>query len=508
MNLVEKIDYSHDLLTGDKTVRHRMKPDASVQGKISLQLHDATSGDLVQEVTSHNIAMDHVARSGAILNVLYGLSNVKSTSSSLNFASVYGNYTSLTLTDWDKEECPNTPIICGKTVGTGTLTGKTTSLSDLLRGAHNVLESSVDFTDEGKLRARMVFDWPTTHANGTIKSVWLHGYVPYMGNLGQQQNNPAFYPGLKFSGIQTTVNEDYTYYFKRKSEGDTSVNTKQMILIFDTQTRKYLNSVTLDEISPDYATAFKLADGGWLVMTYGSIPIFYTFDSTGRLTNTINNVTTLITQAQTPDGTKFAYVTDQINGSGMCYLQDINRVMISAYQYINGQYKSYILFMDPTTGEIDLTRDITSFINRYVSEADQFKCTAYINSGRYSDGKVMDLVICRGANTSTVVTLTVFRTEDNQLHFLGDSEQARPSKTHCGKLCFTDGISPSSDGGYAVVAGYKFTPLVGTHTLLPAPVVKENTHTLKVIYEVVVDLIRCVDPTTFYEKMEQVFTSV
>lgn len=515
MNLVEKIDYSFNRVTGETVTRSRMKKASDVNGKITLQLHDAATGDLVQEVSSHNIAMDHIARAGAIQNVLYGLTNTKrSSSSGLAYTSAFGNYTSIALTDWDKPEQNYTPFVCGHVIGTGALTSTAHSTSNTLRGAHNTIESSVDFTDDGKLRARFVYDWPTTHANGTIKSVWLHGHTPYVGAIATTPDRPTFFPNLTFGDISTTVNEDYIYYFKKAGQGDTSVSQHWMILTFDARTRKYLNSVTLDDpgfnTSYDY-TAYKRPGGGWVVLhyQYSSTPRIYTFGETGESLTSITDVAAKVRAQSTPDGTNYNTYSSHTQGGCATYLQDHDLFLIAAYQQSGSTYKTYFLFLNPETGDIVHTRDMTSFVNRYVPANKQFMGLITLASGRNSDGKIFRVQIYDRLSTTSLYDMGVYMTDDFQFHYVGNASDVAATYYSCGRRALSNGISPvtSSVTGELTVM-HKCSPSVGTHTLLPAPVVKENTHTLKVVYEVVIDMIPSLDPSGFYDMLEEQFTQV
>lgn len=164
----EVIDYSKDFLSGETIERKRNKEDLNYRGIATVQLFDE-KGNVVQEVKSENCInkrwLSYVYKSFFRTRLLYnkGAHLYKMTGYAGSPAQ------SIVLTSNTNEENDLDISMKGEMVGWAN--GWLSYIGeDKLRGSVNIAETTSDF-----LRKHFVIDFPTNAANGTFQSIYWVG---------------------------------------------------------------------------------------------------------------------------------------------------------------------------------------------------------------------------------------------------------------------------------------------------------------------------------------------
>lgn len=162
---IRYIDTVDDLRAGKRHELVKLKPYTGVINESKIQLFNAKDGALEVEAISHNLIASRVAQL-AFCDWFY--ERLKWGGPSWNIGSFIGK---LKLSDWGGAEDAGMKFMLGKVVGayaSNTYHG----IPSTYLGAMNVGESSYnDSARSGILK--LVFDFATNVANGTIRSVWF-----------------------------------------------------------------------------------------------------------------------------------------------------------------------------------------------------------------------------------------------------------------------------------------------------------------------------------------------
>lgn len=160
-----------------------------IEGKVTAELFDATNGKLVQREETHNFiakpAVDFLeqAQRTVFKKGMYTLNS----SVMKDYQLLDKQNSILVLTDLAAAEDPeNETHFYGKPIGWASRTAY--SGSDILRGTVNIAQSNATST-----QCTWVFDWPTTAANGVIRSVgWARGWPGVSFRSGQYEGNREY----------------------------------------------------------------------------------------------------------------------------------------------------------------------------------------------------------------------------------------------------------------------------------------------------------------------------
>ena len=142
----------------------KYKPMTGYRGRTTIQLFNAETGELEQEVMSENVINNWIAKDSFDANFR---GQVNQTKTSL-FANPF-NY--LLLSDAAVPESADAKELVGRMVAWASR--DTYSGSAINRGTLNTAESWYsNRTTAGKTQAHLVFDFPTHAANGTIRTIY------------------------------------------------------------------------------------------------------------------------------------------------------------------------------------------------------------------------------------------------------------------------------------------------------------------------------------------------
>lgn len=289
-----------NFLTGEAIEIIKEKPLKAVRGVHTIELFDALTGKLVEQVESENFiskVMEELQRQAALFAFL--TDSISSSSSGLyiqyngplydlsRYDIIFNNpemiwFTSgnfpmnwIVLTDYDGPENPENEVIMrGRVVGYA-YRYSVYSGSDTKRGTINLAESFIE-----SQHIRLVFDWPTHAANGTFNSVYWNSNnrANYSNGIVETKFLQLDAPqGYIFTNAKPRVKNGKIYFLGRNQQ-----DNKAAILEYDfnVQTRTIgngrvyalLNSILGFDI-------FDIAPNGDIYITYGNT--LYCFDQNG-----------------------------------------------------------------------------------------------------------------------------------------------------------------------------------------------------------------------------------
>ncbi|QQP11539.1 hypothetical protein FJQ98_20420 [Lysinibacillus agricola] len=180
-------------------------PALHAKGQLKIELVDASTGELVQEIGQHNFIANDVLTTlfaAAINNIFTYRRAVDSQEVLYQYYDMFGR---IILTDAAHPEDPSKEwLINGNTIGWASSSEVFTG-ADPLRGTVNIAETVNRWG-----YVKLVFDFPTNAANGEIKSVYFgppDGRAPYT-------NNKGFAP---LSGAYAVSHSENKYYVAKSS---------------------------------------------------------------------------------------------------------------------------------------------------------------------------------------------------------------------------------------------------------------------------------------------------
>lgn len=163
--VIKVVDYVKNYETGEIATLEKIKPVQASVNRATIQIFDE-NGNIVQESVSHNVINNAISRSAYILNYYYYTFNKHPVSGMNKF------FDAIYLTDYSSAEDANEVLLRGNIIGWA---GKeqTYAGTDTKKGSYNAAESNlVDMKREGYFK--YVFDWPTHSANGVFNSIWWY----------------------------------------------------------------------------------------------------------------------------------------------------------------------------------------------------------------------------------------------------------------------------------------------------------------------------------------------
>lgn len=162
------IKTNHNFVTGEHYEQRMLKPVQEAQNRVTIQLCDADTGNVIEEAVTEN-AITPLLESSA-----YG-----SIAQQLNHNSLYGGcaypaFESIVLSDSDIGELEDLYFIHGNVVGMCNREDTSGAGSHKQRGTYNSAESYSKVEDNGYRHIHLVYDWPTSACNGKIQNIyWL-----------------------------------------------------------------------------------------------------------------------------------------------------------------------------------------------------------------------------------------------------------------------------------------------------------------------------------------------
>lgn len=401
-------------------------PDLLPKGNIKVELFEA--GKKVLEHNDHNFISKGV-REYLFKTVVRNLFTRNRPKDGVDFNNYIADvFRTLVLTDFENPEEPEKEwAVQGNVIGRAVATTDFTLTGPNI-GSYNVTESSTS-----QKRVKMVFDFPTNAANGTIKSVYFAADTTNTGanGYGHLFNiREAMYPATKIP--YDTTNADVRKVYK---EGDkiyilVSKNSKLLVEVFDLGL-VHQNTITLTYNETIYDAA--VVDGH-----------IYTVSSTSIKKTALSN-----------PGTSTTVMVNAANHymGAIAYNAEFGMFVVSASHNSTSIVTSYMI--DPTTFSVLQEALIP------ISIGYQEMRTTYIG----------DVTIFGRRHQNTMETLY-----DRQ--FVGSSTNILGS--------IDDNIVVQYAG--ANYPMWMLPPVqIGSRSLLETPITKTNTQTMKITYEFILE---------------------
>lgn len=194
--LIELKGYVKNFKDGTITEHVKMKPMTGYRGRTTVQLFNAETGELEQEVMSENVINNWIAKDSFDSNFRGQVNNHKT--------SLFANpFSYLLLSDAAVPEDADAKELVGRMYGWADRTAY--SGSAINRGTLNTAESWYsNRATAGKTQAHFVFDFPTQAANGTIRTIY---WAP--SNMSCEEVAEG---GQPWAGIKRCTNWHYQNY--------------------------------------------------------------------------------------------------------------------------------------------------------------------------------------------------------------------------------------------------------------------------------------------------------
>ena len=186
-NMRQVIKTNHNFMTGEHYEQRVLKPVQASHNRVTIQLCDAASGQVVEEAVTEN-AITPLFECSAYGSIAQQLNN-----NSLNGGSAYPSFSSIVLSDSDIGELEDLYFIHGNVVGMCNRWDASGAGNSKYRGTYNSAESYEKFEDNGYKHIHLVYDWPTSSGNGKIQNIyWLpatfdYGYPDYTRSIATLQ---------------------------------------------------------------------------------------------------------------------------------------------------------------------------------------------------------------------------------------------------------------------------------------------------------------------------------
>lgn len=168
------IKTNHNFVTGEHYEQRMLKPVQEAQNRVTIQLCDADTGNVIEEAITENA-----------ITPLLECSAYGSIAQQLNNGSLYGGcnypaFASIVLSDSDIGELEDLYFIHGNVVGMCNRDDTAGAGSHKQHGTYNSAESYSKVDDNGYRHIHLVYDWPTSAGNGKIQNIyWLPNAFNY-----------------------------------------------------------------------------------------------------------------------------------------------------------------------------------------------------------------------------------------------------------------------------------------------------------------------------------------
>lgn len=204
-NMRQVIKTNHNFMTGEHYEQRVLKPVQASHNRVTIQLCDAASGQVVEEAVTEN-AITPLFEGNAYGSIAQQLNN-----GALNGGSDYPAFASIVLSDSDISELEDLYFIHGNVVGMCNRADTSSAGNSKYRGTYNSVESYEKFEDNGYKHIHLVYDWPTSSGNGKIQNIyWMPVTVSNYDNNGVD-NYPRFVGTLQLFHGNSGKYSDLTF---------------------------------------------------------------------------------------------------------------------------------------------------------------------------------------------------------------------------------------------------------------------------------------------------------
>ena len=510
----------------------KYKPMTGYRGRTTVQLFNAETGELEQEVMSENVINNWIAKDSFDTNFRGQVNSYRSTL----FATPFSY---LLLSDIAVPENADAKEIVGRIAGWSSIDSY--SGASTRRGTYNSAESWLsNRTVAGKTQAHLVFDFPTHAANGTIRTVYWapsnltiddsryaqpDGGIKRCSNVTYQQ-----YPEIDTSAtleFQKQQLRAYKWMYNVPSkQGRMNLNTKMFYGVASYNGALTFAAVDIDRCNMAESDFVKCsyADGS----TYTSYPyimgvhidpvaqqfkvLFWTSSSTSYkdmpLANTFYEVTfnfSGTTQSMKSfsidlllDGGRYPNHYSSSNSPCWYYDEDGLPVLVDSYTIAATsptQYDNYSIKLNSAFTAVTKTNmrpAIASYLNTfYYTNTYTASSPEVLRSYIQDTNFVKNDVIAFSIYSPLInYSYNIFRRSDYTCLYTGADWYSSSSYNYNYYYYYygsnTVVVIYNSSSSYAFWLG-QFTTIPSAQNLLPSNVVKTNVNTMKIQYDFIID---------------------
>jgi len=452
MALRESLNYSHDILTGRKLETVKNKIITPARGSFKIELFDSLTGKKTYEAESENritAVLSNVAYMEMIYNSILDSNSPKYIYNTYNAGNSYTPNRVMILTDADRAEDPYDPFIYGNIKGYADLWAAYAG-SESYRGTIN--ESETKRYDNTK---HFVVDFPTNAANGTFSSIYTVGssgstspYTPRLNSIYYDYRFASSSDSWKFNKVNLCVDETNIYALK---------SDETEIAIFDKNTFENKRVITIAR--PCKSITYDRVGNFWGISTNGKEVYKFSKDN-WQLLQTI----------AVPTGGYYTYSSNPVDIS-------VNEGFI--YIICRGQDSSTA---STNARIVKIGKDGVFFKNKELS-GDFYYITKLQTGSEFLVSNYGDRVYFLNDNLDIIYNQPAgwSRTIHNNNSYAGDfTYDWQTGAVYRGEY----------SGSYNSYTNYLlrgfFVPAL-SHTLLPEPITKTPTNTMKIQYDITVD---------------------
>lgn len=509
----------------------KYKPMTGYRGRTTIQLFNAETGELEQEVMSENVINNWIAKDSFDANFR---GQVNQTKTSL-FANPF-NY--LLLSDAAVPESADAKELVGRMVAWASR--DTYSGSAINRGTLNTAESWYsNRTTAGKTQAHLVFDFPTHAANGTIRTIYwapsqLHteeitqGAFNW-GGVGRCTNwSYQNYPAVPFNPMPTNPFEiqqvrSYRFMYAVPSmQGRVNMTTKMFYgvtnydgaLQFGIVDISRFNMAESDMVKCTYADGsiytsyptimavhidpasqrFKVLFWTSSSRTFKDMPLPYQFyEVTFNFSGTTQSVQSF-NRSLLMDGSRYPnnYIISGSNGwyyknnGSLCLVDSYTTPSTNPTEYEN--YEFQLNSTLTTITKVNTRPILASCLNeRYgvttYTADDPLVKQSRLNYINFVKDDVINYYVSSSSSSSISGNFIVRRSDNVCLYHSKDWYGQSGSYYYGSNTIITSSIS-----AYGICCYFgQFTMLPSAQNLLPSNVVKTDVNTMKIQYDFIID---------------------
>ena len=451
MSIREVINYSNNLLKGERKIVKKDKEVSSVKGRFKVEIFDSLTGKKTYEAESENritAALSNVAYMDTIYNTILYNTSKRNLIEAYNSDNSYAPNRFLVLTDTSIEEDPYDPIVYGNILGYADL-WTAYSGSDILKGTINNMETTL--INDTK---HFVIDFPTHVANGTFNSIYT------LGGIGIN----TFYPRLNsvyydytfannniqwiFNKVNMCVDENNIYVLKVDSK---------IIGIFNKSTLEFSKEIT---VSVDCrAISYDRVGNIWGISTNGK-SIYKLSKNTLELLETI----------ELPTGSYYLASNNPIDitvNEGFIYI-------IQKGYDMSGEGSTFKICRIGKDGTYNKSLVLGGSYEYYITK---LKSGSELLVGSSKDNMfILDDDLNIDCTHKSSWSSCILDSGTNACDITFDPEM---------NTVYSGYYSSSNSSYNALKRGY-FVPAL-SHTLLPEPITKTPTNTMKIQYDITVE---------------------
>lgn len=503
----------------------KYKPMTGYRGRTTIQLFNAETGELEQEVMSENVINNWIVKDSFDANFRGQVNQTKT--------SLFANpFSYLLLSNAAVPESADAKELVGNMIAWASR--QTYSGSAINRGTLNTAESWYsNRTTAGKTTAHLVFDFPTHAANGTIRTIYwapslLHTEEIAQGalNIGgvkrctnwSYPNYPSLdqTPTLPFE-IQQVRSYRFMYYTP-SMQGRLNMTTKTFYGVANYNNALTFGIVDVDRFNMSVSDRVKCtyADGSIYTsfpsimavhidpssqtfkvlfftscFTYKDMPLAYTFyEVTFNFSGTTQGIKyfsrdLLLDATRYPDGYSNSNCWYYKNNGMLALVGNYTTPSTTPTEYEN--YEIQLNAALTAVTKVNIRQVIANYLNEY------YRTTTYtVNSPEVKQGRVQycnfvkDDVIAYYISTPLItMNYNIFRRSDNVCLYTG-YDWYISDQGHSALYYYGSNTLISHQNGKGCWFG-QFTMLPSAQNLLPSNVVKTDVNTMKIQYDFIID---------------------